>query len=143
MKEGIAAAAILVALGATAIGIVALTTDSGFDEQTLTLTTKREGEQPLDVGRGRAFTLSSPVTGDRTGKLVGSCLPSGPNSIACEVTYILEDGKITTQNGRLLNEPQIDGPIVGGTGAYKGASGTVELSNPDDRSAKLHLLLPE
>jgi hypothetical protein len=142
VRDLIAGVAVALALAGVTLGIIAVT-DDNVKEKTLRLKTAREGEKPLSVGAQPAFTFSSPFTGDRKGIQVGHCLPDGSNAIGCDVTYILRDGKIAVQNGRLLNSRQLESPIVGGTGAYEGATGTLEGSGPDDSTLVLHLRLPD
>jgi hypothetical protein len=134
--------ALLLAMGALAVGIVALTT-GGEARQTLNLTEEREDERPLDVGRKPALTYGSPITGDERGKLVGVCLPVGENGIGCESTFFLPGGTITTQNARILDQSEITSAVVGGTGAYDGAGGTHTIPDPDSGRHKLDLILPD
>jgi hypothetical protein len=136
-------AAVLLALAAIVIAVLALgKDDSALERQTLSLTEEVENEQALDVGRDPAFTFSSPVSGDREGEVAGTCLPVGDDGIACETTYFLSDGTITTQNARLTDTPEITAPVVGGTGAYEGALGTLSIPDPDSHEHTLELLLP-
>ena len=134
---------LVLALAGIAIGIIALTKDdAAFERQTLSLAEEAENERPLDVGREPAFAYSSPVSGDLDGEMAGTCLPVGADGIACETTYFLADGTITTQNARLADTPEIAAPIVGGTGAYEGALGTLSIPDPDSPEHTLELLLP-
>jgi hypothetical protein len=134
---------LVLALAGIAIGIVALAKDdSAFERQTLSLTEEAENERGLDVGREPAFTYASPVSGDVEGEVAGVCLPVGEDGIACETTYFLAAGTITTQNARFSDTPEITAPIVGGTGAYEGALGTLSIPDPDSHEHTLELLLP-
>ena len=133
----------MLALAGIAIGIIALTRDdAAFERQTLSLTEAAEDERPLDVGREPALVYGSPVSGDVDGEMAGTCMPVGEDGIACETTYFLADGTITTQNARLSDTPEISAPIVGGTGAYEGALGTLSIPDPDSPEHTLELLLP-
>jgi hypothetical protein len=135
--------ALILALVAIAIGIVGATgDDDAFERQTLSLTEEVEDERALDVGREPAFTYSSPVSGDAEGEVAGTCLPVGDDGIACETTYFLADGTITTQNARFADSPEIVAPIIGGTGAYEGALGTLTIPDPDSHEHTLELLIP-
>jgi len=71
------------------------------------------------------------------------CLPVGDNGIGCESTFLLSDGTITTQNARMLDNPRISSPIVGGTGAYDGAGGTHMIPDEDSGKHTLQLILPD
>jgi hypothetical protein len=136
-------AALVLAVVGIAIGIVALTKDdAAVERQTLSLTEEVEDEQQLDVGREPAFTFSSPVSGDLEGEVAGNCLPVGDDGIACETTYFFADGTITTQNARLADTSDVTAPIVGGTGAYEGALGTLSIPDADSHEHTLELLLP-
>ncbi len=135
--------ALVLALAAIALGIVALTKDDpAFDRQTLSLTEEVENERALEVGREPAFTYGSPISGDREGEVAGTCLPAGDDGIACETTYFFADGTITTQNARFSDSPEITAPIIGGTGAYEGALGTLSIADPESHEHTLDLLLP-
>ncbi len=136
-------AALVLAVAGIVIGILALARDDpAFERQTLSLTEAVENEQRLDVGREPAFTFSSPVSGDLEGEVAGNCLPVGDDGIACETTYFFADGTITTQNARLADTPDITAPIVGGTGAYEGALGTLSIPDADAHQHTLEILLP-
>ena len=135
--------AVVLALVGVGLGIAALSKDDdAFERQTLQLIEETENEEPLDVGREPALTFSSPVSGDADGELAGVCLPVGEDGIACETTFFLPDGTITTQNARLGDTREITSPIVGGTGAYEGALGTHSIADPDSQEHTLELILP-
>ena len=94
------------------------------------------------MGREPAFTYGSPISGDLEGEVAGNCLPVGDDGIACETTYFFADGTITTQNARFSDTPEITAPIVGGTGAYEGALGTLSIADPEAHEHTLDLFLP-
>jgi hypothetical protein len=136
--------AVVLAAAALVVGILALTgDDGGFEQKTLSLIEETENEKPLDVGRGPALVFSSAVSGDETGELAGTCMPVGEDGIACETTFFLPGGTITTQNARLGDQTEITSPIIGGTGDYEGALGTHSIPDPDSSEHTLELLIPE
>jgi hypothetical protein len=137
--------AVVLAAAALVVGLLALSGDEeAFKQVTISLEEQvPENEKPLDVGREPALVLSAPVSGDLEGELAGTCLPVGEDGIACETTYFLPDGTITTQNARLGDQTEINSPIVGGTGAYEGALGTHTIPHPDSSEHTLELLIPQ
>lgn len=83
------------------------------------------------------------ATGDKAGSLQGTCTfirvndrrpASDDRSMACNVTLVLADGSLTY--GGLLDVDDLEAarpttvPIVGGTGTYPGARGTLTIIQP-------------
>lgn len=71
----------------------------------------------------------------RIGKLYTDCTGVGPTkplfggaTLLCTVTYKLSDGEIVAAGAVSLKRFEI--PIIGGTGAYAGARGTVKTVKP-------------
>jgi hypothetical protein len=140
----LAGIAAVLAVAALVVAVLALSgDDDAFERQTINLTEQVENEKPLDVGREPALVFSSPVSGDEEGELAGTCLPVGEDGIACENTFFLPEGTITTQNARIHDTTKITSPIVGGTGAYEGALGTHTIPEPDSGEHTLELLIPQ
>ena len=86
---------------------------------------------------------NSAVTGDATGEYVRTCTPVVDDEIECNGAFRLADGTIeieTTEHDD-PGEVTATAAIVGGTGAYAGALGTVDV-NFDENTYLLHLLLP-
>lgn len=83
------------------------------------------------VVRQAAFDASN----QRIGTLYTDCAGVGPTKplfqgaqLLCTVTYKLSDGQIVAAGAAPLSGFEV--PIVGGTGAYAGARGTVETAKP-------------
>lgn len=153
--------ALVLGIAGTALGIYALVDedDEAFEEQTLVLTETETGGSENDVpplsngeeevSGGDSFTFTSDLSGDATGTSVGQCVAATEEfETICSATLRLEDGAI-----ELAGSPdfaaQEDGgfevAIVGGTGAYEGAMGsmTVDEEEGGDSTNTLNLLLPD
>ena len=143
MKAAVGIAVVL-ALVAIVLSFVAISSEGeSFERMTLSLTEEQEKEASLDVGREPALVFGSPVSGDATGEIAGFCLPAGEDGIGCIATYTLEDGTITTQNIRANDNDSITSPVIGGTGAYEGATGTRTIPDPESGEHTLELMVPD
>ncbi|MDO8731128.1 MAG: hypothetical protein Q7L55_00895 [Actinomycetota bacterium] len=86
---------------------------------------------------------NSAVTGDAEGEYIRTCTPVVDDEIECNGAFQLAEGSIeieTTAHDD-PNEATATAAIVGGTGAYEGALGSVEV-NFEENTYLLHLLLP-
>jgi hypothetical protein len=64
------------------------------------------------------------------------------NSVIVMVSFALKDGIITSRVSSSAAEPNhYDGPIISGTGKYKGIDGTISAHSPSQRSKKTFVTL--
>jgi hypothetical protein len=86
---------------------------------------------------------NSAVTGDATGEYIRTCRPVVDDEIECNGAFQLAEGtiEIETTAHDDPGEATATAAIVGGTGAYEGALGYVEV-NFEENTYVLHLLLP-
>jgi hypothetical protein len=130
-----------VALGVvgTVLAIIALVKvgDSGFDEQTLQLAAGNETRVEFDASAtvkghplaSTAWSSNSEISGDRTGEYVRTCIPVPIDEIECSGSFLLEDGDIEVDLTEEAepSDAKSDGAVIGGTGAYDGATGSVDV----------------
>jgi hypothetical protein len=140
--KGIAVVALILGIAGTALGVIALLDQDEGTEQTLALTggkeTRIEYRAPAavnghPVGRA-AWSSNSEITGDRTGEYVRTCVPLPTDEIECSGSFLLSDGDIEVELTEEA-EPQdanSDGAIVGGTGVYDGAQGSMQVDWKND-----------
>jgi len=147
------AAAAAVALSA-AIAVPALTSAQAPNARTITLQERiqtavgddvapKSKRGPIMSPNGRVSAGDRLVTrqgvfdsaGKRIGLLYTDCTGVGPTKplfqgarLLCTVTYKLPDGEIVAAGALSLTGFEI--PIVGGSGAYAGAEGTVKTIKP-------------
>jgi hypothetical protein len=144
---GPVAAVIAVALAATGCG-------SGSDQTELSLTLKGSEDQMVDnpphgLSGGDMF-VGADTAFDRAGKRIGTGLGvcvltvTKPLSGQCNDTLTLPDGQLTIQGGGPFKERSSSRAIIGGTGAYAGARGTVEVTETGaySQDATFHYSLP-
>jgi hypothetical protein len=137
--KGITGVALVLGVVGTVLAVIALIEvgDSGFDEQTLQLSTGKETRvdfqaQATTKGhplKGTAWSSNSEVSGDRSGEYVRTCTPVPTDEIECSGSFLLEDGDIEVDLTEEAEptDAKSDGAIIGGTRAYDGAVGSVEL----------------
>jgi hypothetical protein len=79
--------------------------------------------------KGAAWSSNEPVSGDRTGEYVRTCVPLPTDEIECSGAFLLRDGDVEVELTEEANpsDPTSDGAIVGGTRAYAGAVGSYQL----------------
>ncbi|MGI8622876.1 MAG: allene oxide cyclase barrel-like domain-containing protein [Solirubrobacteraceae bacterium] len=73
---------------------------------------------------------------------VGAKAPVFKAKLECLMTYKFSDGEVTAAGVATLSDPNVSFPIVGGSSAYTGASGTVTPGKPgkgDDSVDVLHI----
>lgn len=153
--------AVLLGLAGTVLGIMALG-DSGdaFDEQTLSL--KGGAEERIDFDAELAheshamldgtefneptagFAAVSELTGDKTGDWVRSCVPMVKDRLDCNGAFQLDDGTIEFDATSTFPSSPDDAKsaVIGGTGAYAGATGEVDVDFSTD-TFTVHLLIPK
>jgi len=141
--RGMTGLAVVLGLVGIVLGIIALLHGGGgTTEETLSLTggkeTRIDFEEPATVKghpvEGGAWSSNSEISGDRTGEYVRTCVPVPIDEVECSGAFLLEDGDIevdVTEEAH-PNEPQAEGAIIGGTGAYETATGTMEVHWEDD-----------
>ncbi|GIF23966.1 hypothetical protein BJ973_004580 [Actinoplanes tereljensis] len=106
-------------------------------------------QDPFDPSRGDQTVFRDELL--RNGQVVGhddgSCtvtdiVPTDPDplKLACQVTFSLPEGQITTQ-GAATNNPVKRLAITGGTGRYTGAYGEAVLTESGDETGSLLLNL--
>ena len=86
----------------------------------------------------RLITRQSLFDGDkqRIGTLFTDCTSVGPTAMfprltmLCTVTYKLGNGQLVAAGTARFSDDTSELPIVGGTGAYAGAQGTVRTTKP-------------
>ncbi|MEJ7798666.1 MAG: hypothetical protein WKF48_11535 [Solirubrobacteraceae bacterium] len=148
---GMIAAGAAVALSA-AIAVPTLTSAQSPQARTITVQEKvqnvaaddlppRSKRGPTDrVSLGdRLITRQSlfDTSRKRIGTLYTDCTGVGPTrslfkgaTLLCTVSYKLSDGQIVAAGAVELGDDRAEVPIVGGTGAYAGARGTVKMAKP-------------
>ena len=111
-------------------------------------------EGPRNLSNGDAVTFSSDLL-DGSERDVGdldiSCSVTRPGSFAeshqhCTGTATLPDGALTlSRGGRVFGGDSSSGAVVGGTGAYAGATGDFEEAEERDGRTPytFHILVPE
>ena len=136
------ATVVVVATAALILAVIALVT-AGEDEKSRTLELVSDSdpraEASADLGEPgesaadlATFSEEARQDGKPVGRTFGSCTVAGTQREGrgvCSLTSELEEGKIAaagTIDFRREDQPQ-DLPIVGGTGEFESASGTVTL----------------
>lgn len=153
MKALVGLAVVLGLLGA-ALGTVAfLREDDAFTRSTLDL---RGGEPDQTVSypaegitedhpNGNLIEVrNSKVMGDSTGEYIRTCTPVTDDEIECNGAFQLSDGtiEIETTAHDDPGEATATAAIIGGTGAFEGALGSVDV-NFEENTYTLHLLIPD
>ncbi len=156
-----AIAGVALTLAAVALGVAVLDTASDNDpeEVTLALTDKEEShhytdvpprselahpEYKLDFSAGDSFTFTSDIRGDRKGKLSGSCVFTPGLRASCRGTYVLDDGTVEVAASPDFEAESFEMAVIGGTGAYSGATGSATYPEGEGEkiSYDLHLFVP-
>ena len=148
--------ALLLGVAGLALGVVSiLKEDEKGSELALTLTVQ-EGDfkvndvappakSEADISSGDSFVFTGVVSGDREGKLLGACEVADAGEPTCQVTYRFDDGDITGAGipdfSQQAESFQI--AVTGGTGAYEGAWGQVDVHENGEATHEMTLVLPE
>jgi hypothetical protein len=123
----------------------------GFDEKTLVLKGGAEDRAEFTVETAdksnpfgaKGFSSHKEITGDATGDQVITCVPVIADEVECSGAFVLDDGDLEIEG---TEQAEDDGAavsaIVGGTGAYEGAVGEVEIDYENDEYT-VHLHLPQ
>jgi hypothetical protein len=86
--------------------------------------------------------------GTAVGSLYTNCTDVGRKAkvfkakLSCQTTYVFKDGEVVAAGEVTISDPAAALPIVGGSGAYTGASGVVNPGQPakgDDSVDVLHI----
>jgi hypothetical protein len=142
MPKAIIVAACVVSLSAPMLSCV----DNAHAEESWTLITiadSRSGiASPVDVGApgdspGDMFVFDQPLLNEakeNIGSNSGFCIRTLPGQFSeCQWTLTMADGTITVAGREAENGPSSI-PIIGGTGAYVGASGVLTTTPNGDRT---------
>jgi hypothetical protein len=149
--------ALLLGAAGVALGVVSIVEDDEKESEELALTlTVQEGGFKVndvppratseeDISSGDSFVFTGTVSGDREGDLLGACAVAGAGDPTCQVTYRFDDGDVTGAGipnfSQQAESFQI--AVTGGTGAYDGASGQVDVHENGDATHEMALVLPE
>ena len=82
-----------------------------------------------------------PATGARAGRSSMTCTLLGASGLDCRGTLVLRDGQIAVQ-GVAGDAPPATVAVVGGTGRYAGARGTMTVTEAGDRERVVISFLP-
>jgi hypothetical protein len=150
--KGIAVVALLLGIAGTALGVIALVDkDEGSEEQTLQLQGANETRVDFNSAAGgsrnplkNAWSTNREISGDRTGEYVTTCVPVPTDEVECSGAFLLDDGDIEVEATEEADpkDPNADGAIVGGTRAYEGAQGSMQVDWKKD-TYTLSLTLPD
>ena len=149
--------ALLLGAAGLAVGIASIAGGDDTESETLELTlTVEEGDFKVndvppparseeDISGGDSFVFTGAVAGDRKGNLLGACEVAAPGEPTCHVTYRLDDGDVTGAGipdfSQQAESFQI--AVTGGTGAYEGASGLVDVHENGEATHEMTLVVPE
>lgn len=96
---------------------------TGFDEQTLQLTSGKEtrieyqtqAESKGHPLKSTAWSSNSKVSGDRSGEYVRTCIPVPTDEIECSGSFLLEDGDVEVDLTEEAepSDANSDGAIIG------------------------------
>ena len=149
--------ALLLGAAGVALGVVSLLEGDEGEAEELALTlTVQEGDFKVndvapratseeDISSGDSFVFTGAVSGDRKGKLLGACEVADVGDPTCQVTYRFDDGQVTGAGipdfSQQAESFQI--AVTGGTAAYEGASGQVDVHENGQATHAMTLVLPE
>jgi hypothetical protein len=133
------------AAAAAAAAIPTITGAQAPGPRDITLRGKVIGGHEVKHGRGEALAPGDSIVvrlaftdeaGARVGTAYAQCTNVGTRARAeraklqCLQTYDLRDGQIVTSGVVVFSGPDLQIPIVGGSGAYRGATGHVTTGAP-------------
>jgi hypothetical protein len=119
----------------------------GYEDLTLELQGGEEvrSESPAlhatNDNQPTSYGAEQKVSGDRTGEYTRACEPIAADDFQCIGAFLFDDGSVTF-SGTSEDENPIVNAVTGGTGAYAGARGTLEIDHEAD-TYELILELPE
>lgn len=129
--------AVLLGLAGTVLGIIAVRGSDEYEDLTLELQGGEEirsespaahaekGNQQVSYGAEQA------ISGDRTGEYSRVCEPIAADDFQCTGALLLEDGSIAFSSTGEDENPTV-AVVTGGTDAYDGARGTLEIDHESD-----------
>jgi hypothetical protein len=136
-KQAVAAVALL---GASALsGAAVLPGAASADSKAQTMKLVLHEKSSHSLGK---FYFGGTDVAKRAGKVVGYDAITGryypaTDSVLITVTFALKGGTITTRVSSSAADPlHYNGPILGGTGKYKGIDGTISAHSPSESSKK-------
>ena len=149
--------ALLLGAAGLVLGLVSVLGEDETESEELALTlTVQAGEFKVndvapaatseeDISSGDSFVFTGAVSGDREGNLLGACEVADVGEPTCHVTYRFDDGDVTGDGipdfSQQAESFQI--AVTGGTGAYEGARGQVDVHENGDATHEMTLVLPE
>ena len=149
--------ALLLGVAGLALGVVSVIEEDEKESEELALTLAvQEGDFKVndvapsatseeDISSGDSFVFTGAVSGDRDGKLLGACEVADVGEPTCQVTYTFDDGDVTGAGipdfSQQAESFQI--AVTGGTGAYEGARGQVDVHENGEATHEMTLVLPE
>ena len=149
--------ALLLGAAGFVLGLVSILKEDESESAELALTlTVKEGEFKVndvappaaseeDISSGDSFVFTGAVSGDREGKLLGACDVADVGEPTCQVTYTFDDGDVTGAGipGFSQQAESFQIAVTGGTGAYEGARGQVDVHENGKATHQMTLVLPE
>ena len=155
MRVLIVVALLLGAAGLT-LGVVSILEEDDKESQELALAlTVEEGDFKVndvapratseeDISSGDSFVFTGAVSGDREGKLLGACDVADVGEPTCQVIYTFDDGDVTGAGipGFSQQAESFQIAVTGGTGAYEGARGQVDVHENGKATHQMTLVLP-
>lgn len=156
--KALVTAAIVLGLAGSVLGLVALLRGSdGNEALTLNLQGGKEirSESPATHAepdnRSPSYGAEQALSGDRNGTYTRACEPIAAKGFQCIGALLLDDGVISFVDTGSNENPAIDGNpatvaagvavVTGGTKAYDGARGTIDINYESDKYT-VHLELP-
>jgi hypothetical protein len=149
--------ALLLGAAGLALGVVSIIQEDEKESEELALTlTVQEGDFKVndvapratseeDISSGDSFVFTGAASGDRQGKLLGACEVADVGEPTCQVTYMFDDGEVTGAGVPDFSQQaeSFDVAVTGGTGAYEGAQGQVDVHENGQATHEMALVLPE
>lgn len=149
--------ALLLGAAGLALGILSMTQegDDGSEDLALTLSVAEgdfkvndvppAAESEEDIAPGDSFVFTGAVSGDREGTLLGACAVAGAGEPTCHVSYTFDDGTVTGAGVPDFSQQaeSFQVAVTGGTDAYEGATGQVDVHENGEAIHQMTLVLPE
>jgi len=127
IAASLAAAAIVTGIGASSVGATASVAALRFYERPGPTSFVNNAPMGKKAGRGDIVIYANPVF-DRHGTQVGTdhgvCTVLNDSQSQCEATVVLPKGQLVT-HGIQSARTSFEVAVIGGTGAYAGARGTM------------------